>query len=196
MASWEEWAGLDAAAWRKCLAATDEPPSGPESFGKRRIGAVAAAFLLTPAAGPAVLFTKRASHLDEHPSQISFPGGAVEPGDDDFWTAALREAGEEVGLAGAELEFLGRRPPQPVLDHWLIYPHLAWWAVPRPLQPDPAEVAEILIVPLADLARQHKPGSWRVPDPDLASRYLVVGDILWGATARIIARLLDCLLAV
>ena len=190
--AWEgRWERLEAADWKERLAATGDSTSGHEDPGRRRLGVVLAVFLFDPAVGPAILLTKRAAHLDEHPGQISFPGGAFEPGDAGLWAAALRETWEEVGLAEAELDFLGLRPPQPVLDRWLIYPHLAWWAVPRPLHPNPAEVAEILITPLADLTRQHQPGSWRTSDPDQASRFQLGDDILWGATARILARLLD-----
>ena len=175
------------------LAAADEPVAFGSAGGGRRLGAVLAVFLSAPQGGGlAVLLTKRAAHLEAHPGQIAFPGGAVEPGDADFLAAALRETWEELGLAAEELEILGRRPLQPVLDRWLIHPHLAWWKAPRALRPDPAEVAAVIVTPLAELACQHQRGSWREKDPNLASRYLVAGgEVLWGATARILARLLD-----
>ncbi|NJR43492.1 MAG: NUDIX domain-containing protein [Akkermansiaceae bacterium] len=46
-----------------------------------------------------VLFTQRTPHLDDHASQISFPGGRVEASDAGREDTALRETEEEIGLA-------------------------------------------------------------------------------------------------
>ena len=55
-----------------------------------------------------VLFTERSQDLPDHPGQISFPGGRIEPGDADAAVAALREAEEEVALARDRVTLLGR----------------------------------------------------------------------------------------
>src|SRR5207244_12014947 len=66
-----------------------------------RHGAPTAAAVLVPLInrddGLTVLFTERSRDLPDHPGQISFPGGRVEPGDADAGIAALREADDEVG---------------------------------------------------------------------------------------------------
>lgn len=160
---------------------------------KRRDGAVMVIFM-DHAPGSAVLFTKRAAALSEHAGQISFPGGRVEKGDLSLRLAALRETYEEVGIEAGELEILSALPPQPVLDHWLIHPFTAWWSAPRRLIPDPAEVDRVIVTPLAELTIQHQRECWHIPDPERACRYQVSGELLWGATARIIGRLLDSLL--
>lgn len=151
-------------------------------------------FLDQPQGPSSLLFIKRAANLEEHPGQISFPGGAVEPDDDNLITAALKETFEEVGIGANELEVLGPLPCQPVLDHWLIHPFTAWWSAPRRLSPDPAEVDRVIISPLIDLGAQHRPDCWRIPDPEQSCRYQISGELLWGATARITGRLLDTLL--
>ncbi|MDL2260187.1 CoA pyrophosphatase [Deltaproteobacteria bacterium OttesenSCG-928-K17] len=166
-----------------------DAPDGPE----RRPGAVMLIMLATPQ-GPGILYTKRAMDLDQHPGQISFPGGAIEEGDISFEAAAARETLEEIGIESKELEVFGPLPCQPVLTRWLIHPFAAWWDRPRPLSPSKTEVERIIITPLAELAAQHHKGSWRTREPEKASRYLISGEILWGATARITGRFLDSLI--
>jgi len=161
-----------------------------ESYPDRRPGAVSVIFTETET-GPALVFTKRAADLEEHAGQISFPGGAVEPDDPSLRDAALRETWEEVGIEPEELEPLGTLPQQPVLDHWVIHPFLAWWPRPRPLTPSPAEVDRIIITPLSELLDQHRRECWLIPDPAQSCRYQISGETLWGATARIVGRLLD-----
>lgn len=159
----------------------------------RKDGAVMLIFMDQPQ-GLSLLFTKRAADLEEHPGQISFPGGALEPDDSSLEKAALRETFEEVGIEDRELEVLGALPCQPVLDHWLIHPFTAWWTAPHRLKPNPAEVDRVIIPSLAELSRQHRPGCWQLPDPEQACRYMISEELLWGATARITGRLLDSLL--
>jgi len=57
---------------------------------------------------PALVFTKRADHLGEHPGQMSFPGGGREPSDADLRETAAREADEEIGLRREEIRFVGQ----------------------------------------------------------------------------------------
>ena len=161
-----------------------------ESFPDRKPGAVSVIFMETDD-GPALVFTLRTPDLKEHAGQISFPGGAVEPDDPSLLDAAFRETWEEIGIAPEELEPLGALPLQPVLDYWVIHPFLAWWPRPRPLRPNPAEVARIIITPLTELVAQHQRECWLIPDPAKSCRYYISGETLWGATARIVGRLLD-----
>ena len=45
---------------------------------------------------PGVIFVQRPQHMRNHPGQVAFPGGKIDPGDRDAIDAALREAHEEV----------------------------------------------------------------------------------------------------
>lgn len=174
------------------IVATVQPAPPPELDG-RRPGAVLAVFLEREGEA-ALLFTKRAAGLGEHAGQISFPGGAVEDSDPDFKSAALRETFEEISIRPDELDILCRLSSQPVLGSWLIHPYAAWWNSPRPLKHNPAEVESVIIHPLSDLLRQHQHECWLVPGPETC-RYSLNGENLWGATARIVARLLDYVLS-
>src|SRR4029078_10563311 len=60
--------------------------------------------------GLQLLLTQRSADLPDHPGQISFPGGRVEPSDRSDDEAALREAAEEVGLPSPNVTVLG--PPR------------------------------------------------------------------------------------
>ena len=58
--------------------------------------------------GLTVLLTERSADLPDHPGQISFPGGRIEPEDADAVAAALREAEEEIALSRDRVLPLGR----------------------------------------------------------------------------------------
>ncbi len=57
-----------------------------------------------------VLLTQRTDHLNDHPGQISFPGGRAEAERRRRDRTALREAHEEIGLEPFEIEVLGSLP--------------------------------------------------------------------------------------
>ena len=158
---------------------------------------LAGAAVLVPivdrADGLTVLLTLRASHLKHHAGQISFPGGRIEPGEESL-TAALREAHEEVGLEPARADVMGRLGETLVLaSAFRLTPWVASVPYPYPYAPSPGEVEEILHVPLSALSR---PGAHRVEQRvvyglDLDVHFFTVGaDVIWGATARVLAELL------
>lgn len=146
---------------------------------------------------PALLFIRRADGLDVHSGQVAFPGGNRDPGDEGPVATALREAGEEVGLSASDVEVLGLLP-----EVWTattgfritgVVARLAPGAAPRP---DGREVVEAFAVALATLAdpgvyREEiwtgSGGARRVP------YFHVEPHVIWGATGRIVRRLLDSL---
>jgi len=75
--------------------------------------------------GPALLFTKRADHLSDHPGQMSFPGGGREPEDEGLRITACREADEEVGMRRSELEFVGRLDDIETVTRYSVRPFVA-----------------------------------------------------------------------
>ncbi len=98
-----------------------------------------------------VLLTRRTEHLRDHAGQISFPGGRSEPEDGSAEATALREAEEEVGLAPAHVEVLGRLPTYTTVTHYVVTPVVALVQPPFTLTLDAFEVAEAFEVPLAFL---------------------------------------------
>jgi len=98
--------------------------------------------------GLQVLLTKRSSHLKHHPSQISFPGGKLEPEDNNLIATALREAQEEIGLSPDNVKIIGQLPTYEMISGYLVTPIVAIIDQQPNLQQDDNEVAEIFQVPL------------------------------------------------
>ena len=57
-----------------------------------------------------VLLTQRSTALRNHPGQVSFPGGGLEPQDDDEIACAIRETQEEAGVDPNGIIPLGKLP--------------------------------------------------------------------------------------
>jgi 8-oxo-dGTP pyrophosphatase MutT (NUDIX family) len=139
------------------------------------------------------VLTKRTDTLPNHPSQIAFPGGSREAGEDP-WTAALREAGEEVGLDPDRVVRLGELDEQDVPTGFRIVPCVG--AIPHPyeLRPSEAEIAEVLRLPLSAFTNprlvEERPVVYDGARRSLRV-YHVGGRQIWGATARILHDLLE-----
>ncbi len=145
-----------------------------------------------------VLLTVRSDAMSSHAGQISLPGGTVEPGES-FEEAALREAREEIGLDPGSVRVLGRLSPLSIpISRFALHPIVAVRAAPpEPLRLEPREVERVLEPRLGRFASGYPlrletwdRGSWRgrVPFFDLGG-----GDLLWGATAMVLAELLALL---
>lgn len=97
-----------------------------------------------------VVLTERARRLRSHGGMVSFPGGALEPGE--TWVeAAVREAHEEIGLNPNHVEVLG------LLDdawssakHHLV-PVVAWLEERPSLVANPDEVARIMFAGMSEI---------------------------------------------
>jgi 8-oxo-dGTP pyrophosphatase MutT (NUDIX family) len=139
------------------------------------------------------VFTRRRDDLRRHPGEISFPGGRHDDTDADLLATALREAEEEIGLAPAAVRVLGALQPTPTIATGyaiypfvgLIEPGLAWTLSAR-------EVAEVLELALEDLQSGYaRRRLLRRGVPIRTDTYVVGDDLIWGATARILADLFE-----
>jgi 8-oxo-dGTP pyrophosphatase MutT (NUDIX family) len=100
---------------------------------------------------PMVLLTRRSDHLHDHPGQVSFPGGRVDPGDADAVATALREAEDEIGLQARHIQVLGQLPLYTTSTGFEVTPVVSLVQPGFELLLDPFEVAEVFEVPLAFL---------------------------------------------
>lgn len=139
--------------------------------------------------GVNVLLTKRTSHLNHHPNQISFPGGRVEVDDRDRIETALRETEEEIGLARHLIEIAGTLPDYEMPSGFVVTPVVGWIVPPFECKADPFEVHTIFEVPLARFLcadnYQRRRSHFEGRDRDyLATPYQ--GHYIWGATAAML----------
>jgi len=197
---------------RKVLANTAESPRPmvnlelsaelEKLLGQKVAANMRAAAVLVPVIqrsdGLHLLLTRRSELLRQHKGQISFPGGARDPGDASFAATALREAFEEIGLPPSSVEIAGYLDDYPVISGFRITPVVG--IVGEHFTPELAsgEVAELFDLPLAQVlaadAFERKILSrdgFEVPFFEITYRSYRI----WGATAGILWQLRNRLLA-
>jgi 8-oxo-dGTP pyrophosphatase MutT (NUDIX family) len=160
--------------------------------------------------GVDVVFELRTRHLRRSPGEVGFPGGRVEEGEGP-WEAALRELAEELGVAGDQVECLGRLAEQQRRRDELIVPFVARLSRDVDLKPDGVEVEEVFTLSLDHLLRsgfreagltEHHTLSDDFPHGYLPGgrwerkvtrpvRYIIHGKyLIWGLSANILFQLL------
>ena len=139
-----------------------------------------------------VLLTKRSENLTSHPGQISFPGGRVEPSDENLMATATREASEEVGLSESLVEVFAELTPVTTLTGYTIHPYVAVIEDLPELTLQAAEVDSAFHVPLSWLINDDNISivEKNINGLDIKTFRLDWGThIIWGATAMMIAEM-------
>lgn len=148
--------------------------------------------LVPRADGTRVLLTRRTDALRQHGGQVSFPGGRIETTDSDAVAAAIRETGEEIGLAPAQIAPLGYLDPLATITGYRVLPVVATIDRDYVARPDPNEVADVFEVSLAYLM---DPANLATHTLDYRGRARQVLEFrypdqrIWGATASMLLNL-------
>ena len=148
-------------------------------------------------AAPDVLYCERTHDVLDHKGEICFPGGSFESDDTGPAGAALREAFEELALPADGVVILGMLDDvETHVSNFTVTPVVGFIHGRPDMQPDPLEVARIIVVPLARLLEpgvastqtQERGGKTR-----LIYSYTFDGNRVWGATGRITHSLIEAL---
>jgi 8-oxo-dGTP pyrophosphatase MutT (NUDIX family) len=161
----------------------------PEQPGGPRLGGVL--LLLYPHEEQLFfVLTRRTENVETHQGQISLPGGAQEAGET-LAETAIREAEEEIGVGRDDYRLIGRLAPLyiPPSD-FEIHPFVAYCSSEPDFMAAPAEVAELLHLPVACLLAPsvHHHEQWTIRGYEvMVPYYRLNGHTVWGATAMVLS---------
>jgi len=141
------------------------------------------------------LLMLRPTYDGVHSGQVSFPGGKHEPGDASLEATALREFTEETGATTSGIEILG--PLTPVYippSRALVTPFVGYTDRLVSVSPDPGEVDRLIEASvdllLSDGILKRREQYIQVMGRTADIPYFdVLGHVVWGATAMMIAEL-------
>ena len=144
--------------------------------------------------GYAVLLNKRSDTVDHHRGEVSFPGGRRDESDRSLLHTALRETHEEIGVRPEDVDVLGKLDEVATVSNYAISAFVG--AIPEGYRftPSRAEVAEIIELPVGPLiGGAFDRNETRLVDdrPVRWPSYAYDGRVIWGATARVLARFVE-----
>jgi len=165
---------------------------GPAAHNARRAAVV---ILLYPHEGVwQIPLMVRPTGSDAHAGQVCLPGGVVESGES-LEEGALRELHEEFGIPDTQLRVLGQLSSIYVfVSNYLVTPFVATAAQRPQFSLNPAEVAQLLEVPLGHLLDPENRQLHNICRRGLefqAPHILWQEHKIWGATLSMLGEMLD-----
>jgi len=146
-------------------------------------------------AGDALAFvlTRRVSKLRAHGGQWALPGGRCDAGES-VVEAALREMDEEVGLKLSADAALGLLDDYPTRSGYLITPAVFWAGRDAALAANPAEVAAIYEIPVADIMAADSVSFVAIPESERpVVRMRIMDDHIHAPTAAVLYQFREAL---
>lgn len=155
-------------------------------FPDARVGAVL--ILLYPHADAVTMaLIQRPAYDGVHGGQVSFPGGQIEESDPDEWSAATREAEEEIGVPAHLIQPIGALSPVYIPpSNFFVHPFMGWLNARPAFRIDTHEVENIIEMSAAVLLDDHAKSIMRIDRPGAqfdAPCYVFNNARIWGATA-------------
>jgi 8-oxo-dGTP pyrophosphatase MutT (NUDIX family) len=141
-----------------------------------------------------ILLIRRADTLKYHRGEVSFPGGVVDEVDENLESTAKREAFEEVGILGDDIEILGPLDDvSTVTSNFIIHPFIGIVPFPYSFKINRQEVNHLIEIPLQFFLKSSHPKPISIEYKGSAFEtpaFEYDGAIIWGATERILENLI------
>lgn len=147
---------------------------------------------------PELLFIKRPGHMPSHRGEIAFPGGGRDSSDETLWSTAVREAEEEIALSPVAVDLVAELETQVTVgSRYVLTPFIAEVAPDTEIAASSPEADRVLRVSIARLAERgvfrEEIWPWGGEERPIFFFDLDADDVIWGATGRMVYRLL-CLI--
>jgi len=160
-----------------------------ENYGKNKLASI---LVVIYGESPIVVMTEKPKHMKFHAGEISFPGGKLDSTDPNLLETALRETREEIGLTLRPDQVIGQLDPVITLNSgFTILPFVSVVDEIPPLSAN-AEVEKIFHIPLESFLKT------MANDPDPTHNLIqemytfeFQGNIVWGASARVLKQIAD-----
>lgn len=165
-----------------------KPPNAPTE---------SAVIVLLEETSNSLVLTQRNFNLKHHPGEICFPGGQWQEGDANFWSTALRELQEELGVDASRVQPVKQLQLEKTLNGWVIHPWLASIMTIDPLIINAEEVVKVITLPMREvrLSSNYKDITIeRYGKVVTTCQFTASKDVVWGATARIMKQLVNLVL--
>ncbi len=144
-----------------------------------------------------IVLIVRATGNNVHSGQISFPGGKFEQFDENITATALREANEEIGVNVENINVIGRLSSLFIpVSNFIVYPVVAYHTGSLELNPNRAEVSELLEIPIDSLLNSKNKITSKVNSRGKIVKvpsFVIQDKIIWGATAMMINEFISVL---
>jgi 8-oxo-dGTP pyrophosphatase MutT (NUDIX family) len=177
---------LESVLEKKTFAAQDAAPATP---------AAVLAIIHYDRGKPRIILTKRRENLKMHRGEISFPGGKFTQNDLTLMHTALRETKEEIGLEFKPVDITGTlQPVRTMTSNHFIVPFVTVQDMLSQLHVARDEVAEVLDAPLMETLDTMAHDEEHFRFSKTAVKFMFEGNIIWGATARILKQLHEVLI--
>ncbi len=139
-----------------------------------------------------IVLTKRRADLRRHAGEISFPGGRRDPEDATLRDTALREAEEEIGLSRSQVTVVGAlERTSTFVTNYAIHPFVGVIDGQRTWRASAREVDQVIEPSLREVrAGRTRTQIERRGFQFETDAYVFDGQLVWGATARILEDLL------